>query len=50
MNKEAAESVKELNYANLDKQQEERLRELEKNFNNEFSTELYLMAMERDMK
>jgi hypothetical protein len=50
MDKEFIESVKELNYADLDKKQEDKLREIEKQFNEEFGTEYYLMAMKRDSK
>lgn len=50
MDNEFVESVKELNYANLDKKQEEKLREIEKQFNEEFGTEFYLMVMKKDTK
>lgn len=40
-------SLKELNYAHLTKDQEERLREFEKQFNNDFGKQTYFMVMER---
>lgn len=43
-------SLEGLEYAPLSKEQENRLRELEKQFNNEFGTSFYLMAMDRDGK
>ena len=48
MNDKFLESVKELNYAELDKNQEDRLKDMEKQFNKEFDTNYYLMAMKRD--
>jgi hypothetical protein len=39
--------LKELNYADLSKEQELKLRELEKEFNNEFGKDFYFMVMER---
>lgn len=41
-------SLKELDYAFLSSEQEARLRELEGQFNNEFGTSLYFMAMDRN--
>jgi hypothetical protein len=43
-------SLKPLDYANLSETQENRLRELEKQFNNEFGTSLYFMVMENPHK
>lgn len=48
MNDKFLESVKELNYAELNKNQEDRLKDMEKQFNKEFDTNYYLMAMKRD--
>lgn len=42
------QSIKEMEYANLGKDQEVKLRDIEKDFNNEFGTDYYLMAMKRD--
>ncbi len=39
--------LKELNYADLTKDQEERLRDFEKQFNNDFGKQTYFMVMER---
>ncbi|WZL74431.1 polynucleotide phosphorylase [Clostridiaceae bacterium 35-E11] len=39
--------LKELNYANLSKDQEMKLREFEKQFNDNFGKEVYFMVMER---
>ena len=40
-------SIKELQFADLPKNQEERLRDLEKQFNNEFNQDFYFMVMKR---
>lgn len=40
-------SLKELRFADLPKNQEERLREMEKQFNNEFNQDFYFMVMQR---
>lgn len=40
--------LKELKYADLTLEQEERLREFEKSFNNEFKLSFYFMVMERE--
>ena len=48
MNEEFLTSVKTLNYAELKGNQETKLRELEKQFNQEFGTDYYLMVMEKD--
>lgn len=42
------ESLKIMDYANLDNEQEGKLRQLEKSFNEEFGTEFYLLAMKKD--
>lgn len=47
MEKENLEALKELNYAELNKRQEEKLRQLELNFNTEFGKDFYFMVMER---
>ncbi|SHJ62046.1 hypothetical protein SAMN02745975_02490 [Geosporobacter subterraneus DSM 17957] len=47
MQEQYLNSLKELNYAHLTKDQEERLRELEKQFNNDFGKQAYFMVMER---
>ncbi|AOT68871.1 polynucleotide phosphorylase [Geosporobacter ferrireducens] len=39
--------LKALNYANLTEDQEERLREFEKQFNTDFGKQTYFMVMER---
>lgn len=44
------DSLEGLEYAPLSREQENRLRELEKQFNNEFGTSFYFMAMDRDGK
>jgi hypothetical protein len=38
----------ELEYANLSKNQEERLKDLEKQFNSEFAMDCYFMVMDRN--
>jgi len=48
MNQVFLNSVKDLNYAELKNNQETKLREVEKQFNQEFGTEFYLMAMEKN--
>ncbi|MDP4091029.1 MAG: polynucleotide phosphorylase [Bacillota bacterium] len=50
MNQEFLQSISELNYAELDKAQEEKLRELEKQFNEEYGTAYYLIVMDREHK
>lgn len=42
------EGFKELKYANLDKGQEEKLRQFERKFNEEFGMDSYFMVMERN--
>lgn len=42
--------LEELQYAELKEKQEKKLRELEKEFNNEFSTDFYFMVMKRNEK
>ena len=42
------ESLKGMAYANLTKEQEERLRELERQFNTEFGEAYYFMVMARE--
>lgn len=48
MEKKFVNSAKELDYADLAKDQEEKLREFEKEFNNEFGTDYYFMVVKRD--
>jgi uncharacterized protein (DUF4415 family) len=50
MNVEYLNKLTELEYAELEENQEKRLRELEKKFNEEFETEYYFMVMKRDNK
>lgn len=47
MQEQYLDSLKELNYANLTKDQEECLREFEKQFNKDFGKQTYFMVMER---
>lgn len=47
MDQKYMNSLKELNFAELSKEQEERLREFEKQFNNEFGKDFYFMVMNR---
>ncbi|MEW9122618.1 MAG: hypothetical protein AB2421_07880 [Thermotaleaceae bacterium] len=47
MQEQFLDPLKELNYAHLTSAQEERLRELEKEFNKEFEKQSYFMVMER---
>lgn len=47
MDQKFTDSLKELNFAELPKEQEERLRDLEKQFNNEFGKDYYFMVMRR---
>jgi hypothetical protein len=47
MDNEKLESLNELEYAQLPESQERRLRELEKQFNNEFGKDYYFMIMKR---
>lgn len=44
------ESLKKLDYANLNDTQEEKLRDVERKFNDEFATNFYLMAMKKDQE
>jgi hypothetical protein len=48
MDEKFVNAASELDYANLSKDQEARLRELEKEFNNEFGTAYYFMVTKRD--
>lgn len=48
MNNNNTNSNKKLEFANLQEQQEKRIREVEKQFNTEFGTDYYLMAMKED--
>jgi hypothetical protein len=48
MKNDNLDAFKELKYANLDKDQESKLREFEKKFNEEFGMDSYFMVMERD--
>lgn len=48
MNKDFSDSVKKLAYANLKGDEEKKMIEMEKQFNNEFGTEYYFMIMEQD--
>jgi hypothetical protein len=50
MYNEFTESLQEMHYASLSGDQEKRLRELERQFNNEFGTSIYFMVMDRDKK
>ncbi|QZY56224.1 polynucleotide phosphorylase [Crassaminicella profunda] len=40
-------SLKELDYANLTKEEQDQLRELENKFNNNINKQVYFMVMER---
>lgn len=42
------EGLNELTYADLGEPQERKMRELEKQFNNEFGTEYYFMVMKKN--
>lgn len=44
------ESLKKLDYADLNDTQERRLKELESNFNAEFGTKYYFMAMDKNLE
>lgn len=48
MNNNNTNSNKNLIFASLQEQQEKRIREVEKQFNSEFGTDYYLMAMKKD--
>lgn len=48
MDKQYLDPIRELNYANLSKEQEERLRDLEKRFNSEFGVNYYFMVMKNE--
>jgi hypothetical protein len=43
-------SLGPLDYANLSENQENKLRDLEKQFNDEFGTSFYFMVMENSLK
>lgn len=47
MDNENLQSLNEMEFADLPKAQEERLRELEKQFNNEFGLDYYFIVMDR---
>lgn len=47
MNKDYLEGLKSLDYANLNPEEEEKLREFEKKFNKEFDSSFYFMVMKR---
>ncbi|GAA0722395.1 hypothetical protein GCM10008905_13830 [Clostridium malenominatum] len=47
MNSNNTNSNNKLEFANLQEQQEKRIREVEKEFNTEFGTDFYLMAMKK---
>lgn len=47
MEKSYLDALGEVKYAALSKNEEEKLREYEKKFNNEFNKECYFMVMER---
>lgn len=47
-NGEVLKAFKNLGYANLGSNQEERLRQLERQFNEEFGTAFYFMVMKQD--
>ena len=47
MNNNNTTSNIKIEYASLQEQQEKRLREMEKQFNNEFGTNHYLMVMQK---
>ncbi|WP_156939775.1 polynucleotide phosphorylase [Clostridium lundense] len=42
------DSNKKLEFANLQEQQQKRIKEVESQFNTEFGTDYYLMAMKKD--
>lgn len=48
MNNNNINSNQNLEFASLKEQQEKRIREVEKQFNYEFGTDYYLMAMKKD--
>lgn len=48
MNSNNTNSNKKLEFANLQEKQEKRIREVENQFNTEFGTDYYLMAMKKD--
>lgn len=48
MDTEYLRKLEALDYANLKEDQEKRLRELEKKFNEEFRTDFYFMVMKRE--
>jgi hypothetical protein len=48
MDNQFMNSLKELHYASLSSEQEARLREFERQFNNEFGTAVYFMVMDRE--
>ncbi|MDP4143151.1 MAG: polynucleotide phosphorylase [Bacillota bacterium] len=47
MEKQYLEKIKELEYAHLGEQQEQKLREAERKFNEEFGTDYFFMVMKR---
>lgn len=47
MNNNNTNSNSKLEFANLKEQQEKRIREIEQEFNTEFGTDYYLMAMKK---
>lgn len=49
-NGEVLKAFKDLGYANLGTEEENRLRQLEKQFNEEFGTDFYFMVMKQDKK
>lgn len=48
MNNNNTNSNKNLEFATLQEQQQKRIREVENQFNSEFGTDYYLMAMKKD--
>jgi hypothetical protein len=48
MDKKYLDPLKELDFANLSKAQEERLRDFENKFNNEFGLDYYFMVMKKE--
>lgn len=47
MDNEFLSPLRELKYATLSSEQENKLREFEKQFNSDFDTQVYFMVMER---
>ncbi len=47
MDKQYLEPLQSLNYANLTKEEEEKLRDLEKTFNTQYDKEVYFMVMKK---